>query len=307
MSFDQVRQLARSRVRDCDRAIAMTNGYVFREYIGAQFTGVQFSDVPVNAGVSFHFILAFAIDYLASQSSPPTPTNGAFSPFWDTENLSAAAISATKAAHPNLSVMVSLGGDTVQNTGVNATFAPSSVDTWVSNAVSSLSAMINQYGLDGVDVDYEHFGDVDVDTFVECIGGLLTQLKASFPNIATSIAPFERDDVQKYYQALWGKYSGVIDYVNFQFYGYGDNTVVDYYVMFYDTQQANYPGAKVLASFKTGNVTGLLSPEQGISAAQELQKQDKLPGLFIFSADSSMNSTYGFEYETRAQEIIANH
>ncbi|XP_047070279.1 chitinase 1-like [Lolium rigidum] len=284
----------------------MTNGYVFREYIGAQFTGVQFSDVPVNAGVSFHFILAFAIDYLASQSSPPAPTNGVFSPFWDTDNLSAAAMSATKAAHPNLSIMVALGGDTVQNTGVNATFAPSSVDSWVANAVTSLSVMINQYGLDGVDVDYEHFG-ADVDTFVECIGRLLTQLKASFPNIATSIAPFERPEIQEYYQALWSKYSNVIDYVNFQFYGYGANTNVDYYVKFYNDQQANYPGAKVLASFKTGDVTGLLSPEQGISAAMELQRQDKLPGLFIFSADSSKLESYGFEYETRAQVIIANH
>ncbi|XP_051216407.1 chitinase 1 [Lolium perenne] len=284
----------------------MTNGYVFREYIGAQFTGVQFSDVPVNAGVSFHFILAFAIDYLASQSSPPAPTNGVFSPFWDTDNLSAAAMSATKAAHPNLSIMVALGGDTVQNTGVNATFAPSSVDSWVANAVTSLSVMINQYGLDGVDVDYEHFG-ADVDTFVECIGRLLTQLKAIFPNIATSIAPFERPEIQEYYQALWSKYSNVIDYVNFQFYGYGANTNVDYYVKFYNDQQANYPGAKVLASFKTGDVTGLLSPEQGISAAMELQRQDKLPGLFIFSADSSKLESYGFEYETRAQVIIANH
>jgi hypothetical protein len=284
----------------------MTNGYVFREYIGAQFTGVQFSDVPVNAGVSFHFILAFAIDYLASQSSPPTPTNGVFSPFWDTDNLSAAAMSATKAAHPNLSIMVALGGDTVQNTGVNATFAPSSVDSWVANAVASLSTLITQYGLDGIDVDYEHFS-VGADTFVECIGRLLTQLKAKFPNITTSIAPFERDDVQQYYQALWRKYPRVIDYVNFQFYGYGDNTNVDYYVKFYNDQQANYPGSKLLASFKTGDVTGLLSPDQGISAAKELQRQNKLPGLFIFSADSSKISPYGFKYETMAQEIIANH
>uniref|UniRef100_A0ACD5THI9 Uncharacterized protein n=1 Tax=Avena sativa TaxID=4498 RepID=A0ACD5THI9_AVESA len=291
----------------------MTNGYVFREYIGAQFTGVRFSDVPVNTGLSFHFILAFAIDYLASQSSPPTPTNGVFTPFWDTANLSPAAISATKAAHPNLSVMVGLGGDSVQNTGVKAAFAPSSVDSWVANAVSSLSAMINQYGLDGVDVDYEHFGGgADVDTFVECVGRLLTQLKARFPNIKTSIAPFEDVTVQKYYQALWAKYSGAIDYINFQFYGYGANTDVKTYVMFYDLQASNYPGSgsKLLASLETGNITqqlGLLSPEQGIAGAQELLRQGKLPGFFIWSADSSKMSTYKFDYETKAQQIVANH
>jgi hypothetical protein len=236
----------------------MTNGYLFREYIGAQFTGVPFADVPVNPGLSFNFILSFAIDYTpVAQQATPTPTNGLFSAFWDTDNLSRAAVAAVKAAHPNVSVMVAMGGDSVQDV-VKAVFTPRSIDTWVANAVASLSALIADYGLDGVDVDYEHFG-VGVETFVECIGRLLTQLKAKHPNITTSIAPFERDDVQEYYQALWSKYSVVIDYVNFQFYGYGDNTNVDYYVTFYDEQQANYPGGKVLASFKTGDVTGLLS------------------------------------------------
>lgn len=286
----------------------MVNGYLFREYIGAQFTGVRFSDVPVNPGLSFHFILAFAIDYfMATQSSKPAPANGVFAPYWDTANLSPAAVAAAKAAHPNLSVILALGGDTVQNTGVNATFAPtSSVDAWVRNAADSVSGLIDAYGLDGVDVDYEHFA-AGVDTFVECIGRLLTELKARHPNIATSIAPFEHPVVQRYYQPLWRRYAGVIDYVNFQFYGYGANTDVATYVMFYDEQAANYPGSKLLASFKTGNVTGLLSPEQGIAGAKELQRQGKLPGLFIWSADSSKVSSYGFEYEIKAQEIIANH
>ena len=285
----------------------MTNGYLFREYIGAQFTGVRFSDVPVNPGLSFNFILAFAIDYTPVGQQASVPTNGVFSAFWDTGNLSRADVVAIKAAHPNVSVMLGIGGDSVQDT-VKVFFTPAPADTWVANAVASLSGLISEYGLDGVDVDYEHFADgVGVDTFVECIGRLLTQLKARFPHITTSIAPFEDPAVQTHYQALWSKYSGVIDYVNFQFYGYGANTDVDTYVDFYNQQQAHYAGGKVLASFKTGDVTGLLSPEQGISAAQELLRQNKLPGLFIFSADSSKVESYGFEYEIRAQEIVANH
>jgi len=289
----------------------MTNGYLFREYLGAQGTGVRFSDVPVNTGVSFHYILAFAIDYTpVAQKPTPTPTNGAFNAFWDTANLSRADIAAIKLAHPNVSVMVGLGGDSVLDI-VKVSFTPTSVDSWVANAVASLSGLINQYGLDGVDIDYERFAaGVSVDTFVECVGRLLTQLKARFPNIATSIAPFEDDTVQRYYKALWARYSGVIDYVNFQFYGYGANTDVPTYVMFYDRQTANYPGAKVLASLQTGKATveiGLLSPDQGIAAARELLRQNKLPGFFIWSADSSKNSTYKFTYETRAQEIVANH
>ncbi|TVU25422.1 hypothetical protein EJB05_27917, partial [Eragrostis curvula] len=197
----------------------MTNGYLFREYIGAQSTGVKFSDVPINGNLSFHFILAFAIDYTPLNQQPtPTPTNGVFHPFWDTAALSPAAVAAVKRAHPNT------------------------------------------YWLDGVDVDYEHFApNADVNTFVEC------------------------------------------------FYGYGDNTDVRLYVRFYDEQAANYPGGKVLSSFLTGDTTGLISPDLGISAARELQRQNKLPGLFIWSADSSKKSSYGFKYETQGQQIIANH
>ncbi|VAH08103.1 chitinase 1-like [Triticum dicoccoides] len=289
----------------------MTNGYLFREYLGAQSTGVRFSDVPVNPGVSFHHILAFAIDYTpVAQQPTPAPTNGVFSAFWDTANLSRADVAAIKAAHPNVSVMAGLGGDSVLDI-VKVSFAPASVDSWVANAVASLSRLINEYGLDGVDVDYERFAaGVSVDTFVECVGRLLTRLKAAFPNITTSIAPFEDDTVQRYYRALWSRYSGVIDYVNFQFYGYGANTDVPTYVMFYDRQTGFYPGARVLASLQTGKTTeelGLLSPDQGIAAAKELLRQNKLPGFFIWSADSSKQSTYKFTYETRAQEIVANH
>lgn len=286
----------------------MTNGFLFREYIGAQFTGVQFSDVPINSKLAFNFILAFAMDYTPVNQHPtPAPTNGVFSPFWDTGNLSPAAVAAIKAAHPNVAVMAGLGGDSVQDI-VKAVFTPTSIDSWVANAVTSLTGIINTYGLDGVDVDYEHFArGADVNTFVECIGRLLTQLKKNMPWITTSIAPFEDPVVQKYYQPLWRKYSGVIDYVNFQFYGYGDNTDVATYVQFYDQQSANYPGGKVLASFMTGNTTGLISPDLGISAAKELQRQNKLPGLFIWSADSSKRSSFGFKYEIEGQQIIANH
>ena len=97
-------------------------------------------------------------------------------------------MAAFKAAHPNVAVMAGLGGDSVQDV-VKAVFTPTSVDSWVANAAASLTGIINTYGLDGVDVDYEHFAaGADVGTFVECIGRLLTRLKADMPWITTSIA-----------------------------------------------------------------------------------------------------------------------
>nr|DAD25994.1 TPA_asm: hypothetical protein HUJ06_027462 [Nelumbo nucifera] len=62
------------------------NSNLFREYIGAEFKNVTFSDVPINPDVRFHFILAFAIDSVLDNSSSPSTTNGNFSVYWDTAN-----------------------------------------------------------------------------------------------------------------------------------------------------------------------------------------------------------------------------
>lgn len=115
---------------------ASANSNLFREYIGAEFNNVRFSDVPVSSGVEFHFILSFAIDYTTSSS----PTNGNFNIFWDTANLTPDQVSAIKNRRSNVKVALSLGGDTVGD--VFAYFDPSSPDSWLSNAVSSLTRII---------------------------------------------------------------------------------------------------------------------------------------------------------------------
>ncbi|RLM58395.1 chitinase 2-like [Panicum miliaceum] len=284
----------------------MTNGYLFQEYISAQFTGVQFSDVPINAFVSFDFILSFAINYtpVGQQQPTPAPTNGVFTPFWNTGSLSPSAVAAFKAAHPNVAVIAGLGCDSVQST--SAVFTPTSVDSWVANLVTSLTGIINAYGLDGVDVDYKHF------VAGAERGHLLTRLKKMMPNIATSIAPFEdpADDPKAGEPALlaaaatsaaeWyggGRVFAVrgylcsarrvcVEVVSGR--GPSDKHQSNEHHADYatdDEQVANYPGAKagakphekalhpcakVLASFKTGSVTGLISPDLGISGAKEL-------------------------------------
>ncbi|KAL0460643.1 UNVERIFIED_CONTAM: Chitinase 2 [Sesamum latifolium] len=59
---------------------ASNNSNLFREYIGAEFKNVKFSNLPINSQVEFHFILSFAIDYTTSSSA--TPTDGNFNVFW---------------------------------------------------------------------------------------------------------------------------------------------------------------------------------------------------------------------------------
>nr|ART33465.1 class V chitinase [Lilium regale] len=278
--------------------ISAQNSNHFSEYIGAQFTGVKFSDVPVNPNVDFHFILGFAIDYTAT----PTPTNGQFNVFWQSDVLTPAAVASIKQANPNVKVAVSIGGDTVNNSP--ASFNPTSTDTWVANAVSSLTALIQQYNLDGIDIDYEHFTG-DAATFTDCIGQLITTLKNNGVISFASIAPYDDPQVQSYYQALWAQYSDVIDYVNFQFYAYAASTTESQFLSYFDTQTSTY-GGKVLASFTSASSGGGgLSPANGFfDACNTLKSQGKLPGIFVFSADDSKSE--GFEYEIQAQALLAS-
>ena len=84
----------------------------------------------------------------------------------------------------------------------DAYFNPSSIDSSVSNVVSSLTQINRQYNSDGIDIDYEHF-NADPDTFAECIRQLLATLKNNGVISFASIAPFDDDQVHSRYLALW--------------------------------------------------------------------------------------------------------
>ncbi|XP_009354527.1 chitinase 2-like [Pyrus x bretschneideri] len=275
---------------------APANPKLFREYIGAENKGVTFTEVPVDSKVEFHFILSFAIDY-TTQSINPSPTNGDFNVFWDTENLTPANVSAIKARHPNAKVALSLGGDTAGNK--NASFNPKSINSWVRNAVYSLTQIIRKYHLDGIDIDYEHF-QTDPNTFAECIGRLLFSLKQNNIVSFTSIAPYDDDSVQRNYLALWRKYGHLIDYVNFQFYAYDNRTTTTQFLKYFEMQSSNYKGGKILVSFGTDN-SGGLSPEHGFFAAcTKLNSEGKLHGIFIWSADDSKKDHFRYEKQSQA-------
>ncbi|XVE79673.1 hypothetical protein DITRI_Ditri14bG0077000 [Diplodiscus trichospermus] len=278
--------------------LCAANSNLFREYIGAEFKDVRFSDVPINPNVDFHFILSFAIDY--DTSSSPSPTNGNFSVFWDSTNLSPSHVASIKSKNPNVKVALSLGGDTVR--GEFAYFNPSSVTSWVSNAVTSLSSIIKKYDLDGIDIDYEHF-QADPQTFAESIGLLIETLKRNKVISFASIAPYADDEVQRQYLALWRRYGNIIDYVNFQFYAYDKGTTINQFLSYFDTQSSNYVGGKVLVSFQS-DVSRGLTPEDGFfTACKTLKSQKRLHGIFVWSADDSKAN--GFKYEKQSQEILA--
>ncbi|XP_073148550.1 chitinase 2-like [Henckelia pumila] len=274
---------------------------LFREYIGAEFKNVTLSDLPVNSDVEFHFILSFAIDYTNSASSP-SPTNGEFNIFWDKDNLSPSQVSAIKSKHSNVKVGVSIGGDSVGN-GFYANFSPSAPSSWIANAVFSLTNIIQEYNLDGIDIDYEHF-KTDPQTFAHCIGELITTLKRNGVISFASIAPFEDYKVQSHYMELWRRYGHMIDYVNFQFYAYDKGTTISQFLHYFDSQSSNYEGGKVLVSFISDG-SGGLSPQKGFfTACSRLKSEGKLHGIFVWCADDS--KALGFRYEKQSQALLAN-
>ncbi|KAL2239780.1 chitinase 2-like [Sesamum indicum] len=277
---------------------ASNNSNLFREYIGAEFKNVKFSDLPINSQVEFHFILSFAIDYTTSSSA--TPTDGNFNVFWDADNLTPAQVSAIKNQNSNVKVALSLGGDSVGDG--YAYFNPTSVNSWLSNAVSSLTSIIQEYNLDGIDIDYEHF-KTDPETFSECIGKLISTLKKNGVISFASIAPYDDDEVQSHYMALWRSYGHIIDYVNFQFYAYDKGTTVSEFLDYFGTQSSNYNGGKVLASFISDG-SGGLAPDSGFfTACSRLKSEGNLHGIFVWCADDSKG--LGFKYEKQSQSLLA--
>lgn len=276
------------------------NSKLFREYIGAVSDSIKLSDVPINSKVQFHFILAFAIDYTSLTN--PAPTNGKFNAFWVSSHVTPQEIASIKGKYSNVKIAVGLGGDSIGDG--KAFFAPKSVDSWVQNAITSLTSMIKEYNLDGIDIDYEHFRS-DPNIFAECIGRLITSLKKSETASFASIAPYDDKQVQSHYLALWKKYGHAIDYVNFQFYAY-DKISVSQFVKLFDKQTSNYKGGQVSASFITadGNGGGL-GPDDGFfKACKEIKDKDKLGGIFIWSADDSKK--HRFKGEKESQELLAD-
>lgn len=279
---------------------AQGNGNVFGEYIGGEGKNVKFTDVPINPKVDFHFLLSFAIDY--TDSVKPQPANGDFKAFWDFEKLSPSAVVSIKERHPNVKVAMVLGGDTVQGTFVQ--FLPTTVSSWVSNAIKSITQLVQEYNLDGLDIDYEHFDHTDPDTFAECIGKLFFHLKQHNIVKFTSIAPFDSQNVQPFYLALWRKYGHLIDFVNFQFYAYDPRTTIPQFLQLFENQRSNYEGSNLLVSFGTDGSGGLKPANGFFEACNRLKKQDKLHGIFVWSADSS-NEAGNFSNEIQAQKILA--
>ncbi|ONK56559.1 uncharacterized protein A4U43_C10F10050 [Asparagus officinalis] len=269
------------------------DGKVMMEYIGATGVSVSFDNVPIYPDIDFYFLLSFAID--ADPSGKPQ--NGKFSPYWDS-NLTPDAVVAVKARYPNVKVLASLSGWSI-NSKVLSWYKPKSTSSWITNAFTSLKSISNKYHLDGIDIDYETFPQNDT-TFPYCIGELITRLKQKNVITVASIAPYYKT-VNPYID-LFRRYGDVIDYVNHQF--YTDKVKYPaYYLQDFRLRASQFNASKLLPSYEI-NGRGI----QGDAFFDALKLIESrgfaVNGVMIFSADASQKDNYYFE--RKSQQFLLN-
>ncbi|TKY63750.1 RuBisCO-associated protein [Spatholobus suberectus] len=172
-------------------------------------------DIPRSASASvkeFQVALTFARDYDGKNS-----TKGKFIPYWDTVKVTPEVIAHFKTKYPSAKVLVSIGNDKGQ--------FPFQIDephlaAWVSNATESLTGIIKDYKLDGIDVYYEDIVASSPAIFVYCIGELIKNLKEHKVITEASISPNAATH-DNYYKPLYLDYQDYIDTVVFQLFTAG--------------------------------------------------------------------------------------
>ncbi|KAM7501970.1 hypothetical protein LguiB_000874 [Lonicera macranthoides] len=190
----------------------------------------------------------------------------------------------------------------------DSSFHATSIDTWVTNAVPTLTKIIRNYHLDGIDIYYRKFTEGDMqgpDTFASCIGRLISTLKDGGIISFASIAPFDGEKSQNHYMQLWRKYGHLIDYVNFQFYKYDTkSTTVDQFIDYFDLQTILYNGGYILVSLISNDEGGLSVKNGFFAACNKLRSSRKnFMGIFIWCAD--LSKPKGFLYENQSQALLA--
>ncbi|TFY59963.1 hypothetical protein EVJ58_g5451 [Rhodofomes roseus] len=181
----------------------------FVEYFDKGTSGV--TGAPPVADVSGYnvFIIAFLL------------TEGAWDNAQGWASLTAAERNSTKADYNNagIALMVSVFGSTDTPTSSNAD---------PTNTANTMAAWVQQYGLDGVDVDYEDFDAFNAGTAEAWLITFTTQLRKQLPAsdyIITHapVAPWFASNLWKNggYLKVNTEVGDLIDWYNVQFYNQG--------------------------------------------------------------------------------------
>lgn len=272
------------------------SGPLFQEYIGAKANvNVKISDVPNNQVVTFHFVLSFATDYEANG----TAANGDFKPYWK-PTFTPEQVREIKKKYSNVKVMLGVGARD-DNFPFTVT-SNSDRRTWVGNAAFSLGNIINDYELDGIEVNYGNINLASRADFAYCVGEVIKTLKERRVIKFASIAPSSKHVSE--YQELYTTYKEKIDVVSYQFYTHSLKSTKDFISLYSDIRNM-FPGANLLAGLSTDKQdANNLTADIFFHGCEQLKAQGNLSvGIFIWSAEDSIPA---FQQEIRAQDLLAS-
>ncbi|TKY63739.1 RuBisCO-associated protein [Spatholobus suberectus] len=95
-------------------------------------------------------------------------TKGKFIPYWDTAKVTPEVITNFKKGYGAVNALVSIGNN---NSQFPFKIGPGmGRDAWIADATVSLTGIVRDYHLDGIDVNYEDFGSGQQGNFGHCTG-----------------------------------------------------------------------------------------------------------------------------------------
>jgi len=223
--------------------------------------------------------------------------------FYDGMSLTPDQVAEAKAADPDCHFLVSLAG------AGHEWKPPADVATWTENAISSLSALMDEYNLDGVDVDFEEVegGEWTPDIragFVEAMSGLFTALKEQRDAIIT-LAPY--GFTQEAYSELYNACPDCIDWSNFQLYSHNDVTTADGALEIVDGIVDYYGGwEKVVVGLMTNQSTpqGCTDIDEVVALVQAAVNDRGAKGAMVWTLEDSAAAEPAFEVEAQVQEVL---
>ena len=259
--------------------------HIVGTYMGAIPGGIRAPPISSITPTVNLIMLSFATD---------PQDDGHFQAFseWTSQGITKENIEIDKELKPFRRYLVSLGGAV----GYGGTFEIQpevSVETWISNSVDSVSAIIESLSADGAEMQFE--GGTGDANFQPAMIGLLSGLKNK--GYLTAIGP--------YYGGTWNDYAQLpldnVDYVNLQLYATETNTV-DGIVNNIQSAVSDIGNdwSKMIAGFNTAN----RSPDPNVALMAVYELRANLKGTFSWDIEHSVSCNPAFCLEDNSANIL---
>lgn len=185
-----------------------------------------------------HIVLPFARDYDPAGEN----TTGNFISYFNSTFTPDKIREIKNKSKSNVKFFLSIGG---RNAKYPFQIPSDNQEKWVGNAISSLTAIVNRYKFDGIDVYYEHVNSCD--EFPKNMGQVLKNLKSGRDPVIKKASLTVSAPLNSLYVNLYKAASAHIDHVVYQSHSeISPVSTVDKLVEVFDGL-TNYPNTKIFA------------------------------------------------------------